>query len=179
MNMQEVIYKQKDGCVVDINDVKVPLYFTGYKITKDFDKLSNVVEYESGKAIGNIHYRPTKTPIIFEVRYKGYNETRYNNGNVNVVYCTDHNSRFYGEYRKFDINGNLQTVKYYQDSNDVTEDLKSFIGFKGDNDALKFYKFKEDEVFNIYMLYGSKFKFYNEYKRDSSYFDEVTKFCLK
>lgn len=177
--MQEVIYKQKDGCEVDINNDKVPLYFTGYKITRDFDKLSNVVEYECGKAIGNIHYRPTKTPVIFEVHYTGYNETRYNNGNVNVVYYSDHNTRFNGEYRKYDINGDLETVRYYHDSTNVTEDLKSFIGFKGDNESFKFYKFKEDEVFNIYMLYGSKFKFYNEYKRDSKYFDEVTKFCLK
>lgn len=175
--MQEVIYKQKDGMV--IHSDTLPEYFTGYKITKDHERLSSVLEYTDGKILGHIKYRPTKTPVIFSVVYGCYNEGRYNNGSVNRVFCTDSNSRFNGEFIKFSMNGEIEEKRYYSDSDDVTQDIKSFIGFNGDIESFKYYKFKEDELFNIYMLYGSKFKLYNEYKMDSSYFDDVTKFCLK
>ncbi|AZU98033.1 hypothetical protein SEPL_334 [Salmonella phage SE_PL] len=176
--MNEVTYKQKDGTLIK-NSNELPQYFTGYKISKDYNKLSSITEFDKGTEIGRISFRPTQQPVIFSVKYGGYSEERYNNGNVNSVYYTDHNARIYGEYRKYTINGELKTVKYFSDSSDVTEDIKSFIGFTGDNDSFKTYKFAEDEVFNLYMMYGSKFKFHDEYRIDSSKFDDIMRFCLK
>lgn len=177
--MQEVIYKQKDGNFINSTDDKIPLHFTGYKVTNDFDRISNIMEYVSGRPIGTIHFRPTKTPVIFSVSYNGYHEDRYNNGRISTIYFTNHECRFYGEYRKFNINGDVQEVRYYQDSNDVTEDVKLFVEYKGDSSEFKNYQFAEDELFNLYMFYGNQFKFYNEYKYEPNYFDEIAKFCLK
>lgn len=177
--MNEVTYKQKDGTVFKPNDNEVLDCFTGYKITKDFNKLSNIIEFNEGNPVGKISFRPTQQPVIFSVKYGGYSEERYNNGNINTVYYTDHYNRVQGEYRKYEVSGELKTVRYYSNSTDVTEDIKSFIGFKGDSESFNTYKFAEDEVFNIFMLYGSHFKLHDEYRINSVEFDDIMRFCLK
>ena len=96
---------------------------------------------------------------------------------MSTVYYTDH-SGIQGEYKRYDVNGGVLNTKYYYDNKDITDEIKSFIGFKEDQ-SFKLYKFAEDELFNLYMRYGNKFKLYNEYKLDSKYFDEVSEFCLQ
>ena len=174
--MQKVNYKQKDGTV----HTDMPKYFTGYKITRDYERISNIVEFNQGNKVGFIKFRPTQTPVIFSVSYGDYYEDRYNDGSVNHIYNQDnHTGQLNGEFRKYDTNGEMLMLRYYHESIDITEDIKSFIKFNGTHESFMTYKFAEDEVFNLYMLYGNKFKFYNEFKRDSSYFTDVMKFCLK
>lgn len=176
--MQEVIYKQKDGVVLNIKDNELPRTFNGYKITKYYNKASAIFEYSEGKQIGEIGFRPTKTPVIFYVKYSSYNEERYNNGHVSVIFYTNQNG-IQGEYRRYDTNGTLSDVRFYKDNINITENYKSFLNYTGKDHDFVTYKYTEEEMFNTYMMYGNEFKFYNEYKMDRSHFREVVKFCLE
>lgn len=171
IEMLKVVYKQKDG--TEFNSL--PESFTGYMISKYEISTHSIIEYRNGEIIGNITFRPTKTPVIFTVEYNGYNEMRYTNGKILTVW-NQNGKIMEGECRKFSADGDLTGIEYYHKGNKVTQDIQSFLGT---DKPLKDYRFGEDDIFNLYMLYGSKFKFYNEYKRDSKYFDEVANFCLK
>lgn len=177
--MNEVRYKQKDGTFLESFNKQVPDHFTGYKIIKDYNKISSISEYNKGQEIGIIGFRPTRNPVIFSVKYGGYNDTRYNNGSVCSTCHWDYNGKLNGEYRKLTIQGDIHTIKYFHNSIDVTEDIKTYIGFNDNIDSFKNYKFTEEEIFSLYMMYGSLFKFYNEYRINSSFFDDIVKFCLK
>lgn len=168
--MLKVVYKQKDGT----ESKSVPESFTGYMVSKYEFSTHSIVEYSNGKQIGTIKFRPTKTPVIFTVAYDGYNEMRFANGKVLCVWNQD-GAILEGEHRSFSTDGTISGVEFFHKGTRVTQDIQTF--FSTDQ-LLKDYKFGEDEVFNLYMMYGSKFKFYNEYKWDSKYFDEVANFCL-
>lgn len=176
--MKQVIYKQKDGTVNNFNPEVIPSTFNGYKITKYYSKPNTVILYESGVEVGNIKLRPTSTPIIWYAQLGSYCEERYSNDKVSTVHYVD-NKGIQGQHIRYDIDGNISLIQYYQNSVDITDDVVNFVGYKGDRDSFKNYKFREEEVFNIYMLYGSKFKFYNEYRIESKTFDDILKFCLK
>lgn len=169
--MLNVVYKQKNGTV----SKALPEHFTGYAISKYSESINSIVEYSNGNSIGTIKFRPTKKPVIFTVKYAGYNEMRYTNGKILNIWNQD-GRRMEGESRCFSVDGQLESIDFYHKGNKVTHDIQTFLST---DKSLIDYKFGEDDIFNLYMMYGSRFKIYNEYKMDSKYFDEVAEFCLK
>lgn len=152
--------------------------FSGFEVTRDTGKISYIKEYLDGSEIGKISFRPTSEPLIFSVVYQdGYIEQRYNNGGVSCVYNYV-GGHLQGEYRRYDIAGDLQARTFYHESTDITPDIMSFIGFSGSNEEFTKYEFSTDELFNISMRYGSFFKFNHELKRSSARFDEIVRNCL-
>jgi len=178
--MNEVKYKKKDGTFIQSFNKQVPENFTGYKISKDYNKISSIREYLNSHEIGNIKFRPTKIPVVFTVSYEnGYRETRYSNGNIQHAFNRNSDGMMYGESRTYDSGGVLVGRTYHYEHKNVTEDIKSFIGYTGGDMNFVDYQFGEDEIFNIYMRYGSKFKFFNEYRIDKSIIDDIAKFCIE
>lgn len=152
--------------------------FIGYKIQKESDKLSSIIELDKQVIKGTIKYRPTQIPLINTVQYNGYTEERYNNNMIRTIHYT-WNNQIYGEYRKYNPNGDLIDKKYYYASEDITNDIMNFIRFTGDTSDFKYYEFQEDELFNVMIRYGSYFKLFDEYNMDSKQFDSITKYCLE
>jgi hypothetical protein len=177
--MNEVKYKMKDGTFIESNNQQVPANFTGYKIRKDYNKISSIHEYLNSQVIGVINFRPTIVPVIFSARFGNYQETRYSNGNIMTVCNIDSYSMLNGEAIRYNVNGVINNKTYHYEHKNVTEDIKSFIGYTGGDMNFVDYQFGEDEIFNIYMRYGSKFKFFNEYRIDKSIIDDIAKFCIE
>lgn len=150
--------------------------FTGFKITKERNKISYINEFYNGLEVSKISFRPTQTPVIFSVQYGNYKEERYANNEILAKYYTV-KDKVSGEYRKYDAYGNVKDVQYFNNGVNCTEEIKSFIGFTGTDEEFKYYKFSEDEVFNLMMLYGSNFKFLHEFGIDSNHFDTIVKNC--
>lgn len=177
--MNEVKYKMKDGTFIESYNQQVPVNFTGYKIRKDYNKISSIREYLNSQVIGVINFRPTIVPVIFSARYGNYQETRYSNGNIMSVCNIDSYSMLNGEAIRYNVNGVINNKSYHYENQNVTDEIRSSVGFNGSDVDFINYKFGEDEIFNIYMRYGSKFKFYNEYRIDKSIIDGIAKFCLE
>jgi len=170
----KIVYKCKQsGIVKDSVDMNE---FSGYRIQIDHDKISKISEFFKNNELARIIYRPTKTPLIQKVEYNGHVEERYNNNKVSSKYYM-FDKKLYGEYLRYDIHGNLQSRKYFYEDKDITEEIMSFIGYKDSLIAFMFYSFREDEAFNIMIRYGNHFRFSYESNRDSSEFDEITKYC--
>lgn len=170
----KIVYKcKKTGIVKDSVDLNE---FIGYRVQIDHNKISKVTEFKQNNVLATITYRPTKIPLIQKVEYYGHVENRYNNNQVSSQYF-EHNDKLYGEYKRYDINGNLESRTYYYDGKDVTNEIINFIGYKEEPSEFKFYVFQEDEMFNLMARYGHYFRFCFESDRYSSEFDEITKYC--
>lgn len=151
--------------------------FNGYKIVKERNTLSVIKTYSGGEEIGCISFRPTVTPVIFSVQYGNYREERYSSNKVAAKYMV-HDEALYGQYMKYNTQGELQETRYYSNNVDVTTEIMEFINYKGTREDFNTYKFLEDEEFNLMMRYGSHFKFIHENGTDSSTFDSIVKNCL-
>jgi hypothetical protein len=173
--MTKTIYKDLEGTKSDSK----PNKFTGYEIQEDYGRVSFVIEYLDGEVLGTITFRPTKTPVIFFVKYGNYREERYNHGGISCVYTEHYNCRLYGEYRKYSTIGSLIDVQYYNDGELVTNDIMKFVNFSGSTSDFKMYEFGEDEHFNICMQYGAYFKFINEYIYSPERSNQIVEYCLK
>lgn len=180
MNLEEqkeiASRKQKKGIDIKYYNTDFDLVlnpdttFSGYVVRTEKNTLSNIKEYENGKEIGIISFRPTQTPTINVVRYKSYYEERYANGNLSLQFNATRDSLF-GEYIKYDQNGDILMRYYYNNNVNCTEEIMDFIGFNGTIEEFKYYTFKEDEEFNILMRYGSHFKLLKEQEKKPQYFD--------
>lgn len=168
------VYKCKNTGIV--NDSVDQNKFTGYRIQIDKNKISKVTEFDGNNILANIIYRPTKMTLIHKVECNGHIEERYNNNQVSSKYYM-FDDKLYGEYRRYDINGNIESIKYYFEGRDVTEEIMSFVGYTNTPNSFKYYTFCEDETFNIMFKYGHYFRFCYESDRESSEFDEITKYC--
>lgn len=171
--MTSITYKDSLG-----NPVQLCEFFTGYEIKQEYKRVSAITEYVNGEPIGTITFRPTKIPVIFKVHYLPYMEDRYSHGGIRSRY-TIHNGYLCGEYRKFSTEGVLEERRFFFDEHEVTNEIKTFLNFKGTNDEFLQYEFKEDELFNLCIRYGSYFKFLTEYSFEPSKFDAIVKYCTQ
>lgn len=153
--------------------------FTGYEIKREYSKPSFITEYLDGEVLGTISFRPTKLPVIFSVKYGNYREERYNHGGISSRYVVNKDGKLSGEYTRYTSAGVLTEVRYFNDSKEVTADIKSFVNFSGSNEEFMQYEFGEDEHFNIYMQYGAYFKFLDEYDYVPKRFDDIVACCLQ
>lgn len=165
---KEIMYKDING-----NSIEFSNDFTGYEVFKEERKLTEIREYKEGQVIGKIFFRPTTSSIIFSVTYNNYNEDRYNNNKVRMVFFTNNNDNICsGEVLKFSPDdSSIVSREFYNNGKDVTEDLYKYINIT-EQDKLT-HKFTDEEKFNIYMRYGNEFRLYDDYKMDSSYFEKV------
>lgn len=175
----EIVYKCKETGYVykpkEINQLP-PKGFNGYRIQYEYGKLSNITEISNNEVLARIVYRPTKTPIIEKVEYNGHKQNRYNNNNVSSVYYESNNS-LYGEYKKYDIRGNLIERKYFLDNVDVTTEVMNFVGYNGSYEEFMKYTFREDEQFNLMMKYGFNFRFCHESDIEKLDYTYITEYC--
>lgn len=177
----EIVYKCKETGYVfktqEINQLP-PINFSGYRIQYEYGKLSNITEIRDNEVLAKIVYRPTKTPIIEKVEYNGHKQNRYNNNNVSSVYY-EVNNALYGEFKKYDVSGNLITRKYYFDNEDITEDVMRFLGYNGSTEEFMYYSFREDEQFNLMMKYGFNFRFCHESDIEKLDYAYITEYCQR
>lgn len=170
----KIVYKCKEsGSVLNQVDMST---FNGYIIqVEQLKQINFITEVQNNVILSKIKLRPTKTPLIYRVEYNGHVEYRYNNNNVMCVYYV-HDDRRYGEFRKYDVNGELVDRIFYYNDHDITADVMKFIDYQ-DVNTFKEYKFKDDELFNLMFRYGTLFKFYGESKRESAEFDRIVQYC--
>lgn len=174
--MTYVTFKDNAGNEVEVNEISS---FSGFEIKTEYNKVSSITEFNEGEVLGTISFRPTKTPVIFSVKYGNYREERYSHGGVSAIWHSNADNKINGEYRRYSTDGTLHEVRYFTDGKEVTTDIMKFIGYTGSTEEFINYKFGEDEKFNIWLQYGSYFKFINECEYDPNHFNGIVQYCLK
>lgn len=173
--MTLITYKDLTGNTVDLTES-----FTGFEIKKEYGKFSSIVEYSNGDMKGTITFRPTKIPVIFSVKYGNYREERYSHGGVSAVYSVNNENKLTGEYRRYNSDGSLKEVRFYNSGEEVTQDIMLFLNFNGtEKEFTTIHNLGEDERFNIWMQYGGFFKFIHEYSYNSIQFNKNVEYCLE
>lgn len=168
----KIVYKQKtDNKFIHSIDKN---NFSGYQINIEYNKINSICEIDNGDIISKIFYRPTQTPIIHKVEYNGHFEYRYNNNKVQSTYF-EYDNKKYGEYKKYNTDGNLIERIFYYEDYDITKEVLRFIKYDDYNSFLH-YKLKDDERFNIMIRYGYFFRLDYDF-RDSKEFDNISRYC--
>lgn len=118
-----------------------------------------------------IRFRPSAYDNVLNSVLINYSCIIYNsNGEKLREYYTDHLHSFYGE-RVVHKNGQTYS-EYWNKIDEVTTDVLLITG-----GVLDSKQFSTEDRFNLYIKYGTPFKFYDEFRIDDKEIKEIVEFC--
>lgn len=153
--------------------------FNGFEIKYYNNRVNSIRILQELKLTSVITFRPTSTPLIASVQCtNGYFHDRYNNNNIRSEYYYTNGSAN-GEYLSyFADHFTVNKRAFMKEGSFITNEVTSLVGWTGSNIEWTHRKFNEAEMFNLVMRYGNDFKFYDEFREESTKFDYIANYCL-
>lgn len=150
-----------------------------YLLSYGAKKIFRVNEYYDGKMLTtmSVHNSNNIHDIKYIVNFQ-YNirESRYTNNNLSTYYGMVDDT-LHGQYIKYDIDGTILDIKYFDMGNDVTEDVCRILSI--DHSNLN-YEIQEEDKFKLYLKYGMYFLVLDDYKKQKRfYYKDVLKNIVK
>ncbi|WNA15746.1 hypothetical protein XaC1_103 [Xanthomonas phage XaC1] len=165
------VYKQFNGST----SPAMPSVFNGYKIVfqPNGKILWSIEKYQNNIRMPDfkIRFRPSAYDNVLNSVLINYSCIIYNSNGAKLrEYYTDDLNSFYGE--RVVYRDGKKCSEYWNKINEVTTEVLQITGGVLDSEL-----FSTEDRFNLYIKYGTPFKFYDEFRIDDKEIQEIVEFC--